>query len=137
MKQGELSGPPLEGVRNVEHGRAMALGTYTIAGACVAAALSRLRTRASWILFAGTLFSSFALIQTPKLDRLLHLQALHWDDWALVGLGGTLAGCLSFPFGFFGGRLRPKPPSSPERGNAREAAGGGSVARDGRRREGF
>ncbi len=100
----------LEGVRNVEHGRAMALGTYSVAGACVAAALSRLRTRASWIIFVSTLLSSFALIQTPKLDRLLHLQRLHWDDWTLIGVGGMLAGGLTLLPRNVAGRGRSEPP---------------------------
>ena len=75
----------LEGVRNVEHGRAMALATFTVTGACVAAALSRLRTRASWVISIGTILSSLLLIQTPEMNRLLHLQALHRDDWASSG----------------------------------------------------
>ncbi len=67
----------LEGVKNVEHGRAMALATFTVTGACVAAALSRLRTRAAWVISIGTILSSFLLIQTPAMNRLLHLQPLH------------------------------------------------------------
>ena len=79
----------LEGIGNVEHGRAMALATLTAASAFVTAALSRLRTRAAWVMCLGTLASSFLLIQTPKLGALLHLTPLHWDDWALAipGLG--------------------------------------------------
>jgi Ca2+-transporting ATPase len=84
----------LEGMKNVEHGRAMALATFTVAGACVAAALSRLRTRASWVILIATILSSFFLIQTPEMNRLLHLQALHRDDWVLVGLAGSTVGCL-------------------------------------------
>ncbi|MBX6313086.1 MAG: HAD-IC family P-type ATPase [Isosphaeraceae bacterium] len=96
----------LEGVGNVEHGRAMALGMYTVTAACVAAALSRLRTTASRVVFTATLLSSFAFIQIPGLDDLLHLQALHWDDWALVGLGGILAGGLPLLSGHLAGRAR-------------------------------
>jgi Ca2+-transporting ATPase len=96
----------LEGVKNVEHGRAMALATFTVTGACVAAALSRLRTRAAWVISAGTILSAFLLIQTPAMNRLLHLQPLHWDDWAFVVLGGTLAGCLPFFPGLVAGRLK-------------------------------
>ena len=97
----------LEGVRNVEHGRAMALATFTVTGACVAAALSRLRTRAAWVISIGTILSSFLLIQTPAMNRLLHLQALHWDDWVLVGLAGLIVGCLPFLRDFFGSRIKP------------------------------
>ena len=97
----------LEGVRNVEHGRAMALATFTVTGACVAAALSRLRTRASWVISIGTILSSFLLIQTPEMNRLLHLQALHRDDWALVGLAGLFVGCPPFLRDLFGSRIKP------------------------------
>jgi len=97
----------LEGVRNVEHGRAMALATFTVTGACVVAALSRLRTRASWVISIGTILSSFLLIQTPQMNRLLHLQALHRDDWALVGLAGLIVGCSPFLRDLFGSRIKP------------------------------
>jgi Ca2+-transporting ATPase len=81
----------LEGIGNVDHGRAMALATLTTASAFITAALSGLGTRAAWVMFIGTLTSSVLLIQTPKLDALLHLTPLHWDDWALAILGGLAA----------------------------------------------
>jgi Ca2+-transporting ATPase len=84
----------LEGVRNVEHGRAMALAVFTATGAATAAALSRLRCRAAWLVCVGTILSSVLLIQTPEMNRLLHLQALHTDDWALVVCAGVIVGCL-------------------------------------------
>lgn len=84
----------LEGIRNVDHGRAMALATLTSASAFVTAALSRLRTRAAWVMCIGTLASSFVLIQTPKLDALLHLTSLHFDDWTLALLGGLAAAAI-------------------------------------------
>jgi hypothetical protein len=34
------------------------------------------------------------LIQTPEMNRLLHLRALHGDDWALVACAGVIVGCL-------------------------------------------
>jgi Ca2+-transporting ATPase len=84
----------LEGVSNVEHGRAMALAVFTVTGAATAAALSRLRSRAAWMVCIGTILSSILLIQTPKMNRLLRLQSLHGDDWALVLCAGVIAGCL-------------------------------------------
>jgi Ca2+-transporting ATPase len=84
----------LEGARNVEHGRAMALAVFTVAGAATAAALSRLKSRAAWVICVGTVLSSFLLIQTPGMNRVLHLQALHGDDWALVACAGLIVGCL-------------------------------------------
>jgi Ca2+-transporting ATPase len=100
----------LEGVRNVEHGRAMALATFTVAGACVAAALSRLGTTASRVIAIGTILSSFVMIQAPRMNRLLHLRALHQDDWALVGLAGLIVGGLPFLLTRFGSRIKPPVP---------------------------
>ena len=97
----------LEGVRNVEHGRAMALATFTVTAACVVAALSRLRTRAAWVISIGTIISSFLLIQTATMNRLLHLQPLHWDDWGLVGLAGVFVGSPLLLRDFFGSRIKP------------------------------
>ncbi|MBX3414784.1 MAG: cation-transporting P-type ATPase [Pirellulales bacterium] len=88
----------LEGADNVEHGRAMALATFTAASAAITAVLSRLRTRAAWIMCLGTVLSSFILIQTPGLDTLLHLSPLHWDDWALVLVASGCAAAV--PLGF-------------------------------------
>lgn len=85
----------LEGNSNVDHGRAMALATLTSTSAFITAALSRLRTRAAWIMCIGTLASSFLLIQTPKLNAVLHLSSLHWDDWALALLGGFAAAAIA------------------------------------------
>lgn len=87
----------LEGIGNVEHGRAMALATLTATSAFVTASLSRLRTRAAWVIFLGTLASSFLLIQTPTLAALLHLTPLHGDDWALAILAGI--GVATIPLG--------------------------------------
>lgn len=83
----------LEGVQNVDHVRAMALATLTSASAFVTAALSRLQTRAAWVMCIGTLVSSFLLIQTPALDVSLHLSALHGDDW--IGAIRWLGGCVN------------------------------------------
>ena len=81
----------LEGANLVEHGRAMALATYTLASACVTAALSRLRTRAAWFMSVATVATSLALIQTPFVSRRLHMSPLHWDDWCLALGAGILA----------------------------------------------
>lgn len=97
----------LEGMKNVDHGRAMALATFMVTGACVAAALSRIRTRAAWLISVGTILASFLLIQTPAMNRLLHLQALHMDDWVLVGVSGLFAGGLLILRDFFGTRTNP------------------------------
>jgi Ca2+-transporting ATPase len=97
----------LEGVGNVEHGRAMALATFTVGGACAAAALSRLGTSASRVIVIGTILSSLVMIQAPRMNRLLHLQALHRDDWALVALAGLIVGGLPFLLARFGSRIKP------------------------------
>ncbi|MEQ1911436.1 MAG: cation transporting ATPase C-terminal domain-containing protein [Vicinamibacterales bacterium] len=98
----------LDGIGNVEHGRSMALATLTAASAFVTAALSRLRTRAAWVMCLGTLVSSFMLIQTPAVDALLHLTPLHWDDWVLAILSGLGAAAIPFIWEFWNLRqLRP------------------------------
>ncbi len=94
----------LEGIGNIEHGRAMALATFTTAGAFVTAVLSRLRTRAACVMCLGTLVTSFALIQTPKLDELLHLTPLHWDDWALAVIAGSFAAAIPATIGAWSNR---------------------------------
>lgn len=91
----------LEGIEKVEHGRAMALATFTAASALVTAALSRLRTRAAWVMCFGTLASSFSLIQIPKISALLHLTPLHWDDWSLAILAGATAAAIPFIWDFW------------------------------------
>jgi P-type Ca2+ transporter type 2C len=88
----------LEGIENVEHGRAMALANLTAASAFVTAALSRLRTPAAWMMCVATLASSVLLIQTPTLGVLLHLTPLHWDDWALAILAGVGAAIIPLIF---------------------------------------
>jgi len=88
----------LEGNGNVEHGRAMAMATFTVASVGLTAALSRLRTRTSRIVCLATLASSFLLIQTPKLDTLLHLTALHWDDWCLASLAGLATAAIPWAY---------------------------------------
>jgi Ca2+-transporting ATPase len=107
----------LEGVRNVEHGRAMALAVFTVTGAATAAALSRLGSRAAWIICAGTILSSVVLIQTPEMNRLLHLRALHGDDWAIVASAGLTVGCLPLANRFLGRAKRTRSKTS-SRGRA-------------------
>jgi Ca2+-transporting ATPase len=80
-----------------EHGRAAALATLALASGFMTAALSRLRTRAAWIVSASAIASAVILVQTPPLARLLQLAPLHAHDWALAVAGGLLA---LVPFGF-------------------------------------
>lgn len=75
----------------VEHGRAAALAMLALASASITAALSRLRTRAAWVVLAATVASAVLLVQTPALARLLHLEPLHLGDWALAVAGALLA----------------------------------------------
>jgi P-type Ca2+ transporter type 2C len=85
----------LEGARNLEHGRAMALATLTLGSAGVTAALSRMRSRSSWLICLGVVAVSVFLIQTPIVERLLHLQPLHRDDWALASLAALFVSGLT------------------------------------------
>lgn len=86
----------LEGINNVEHGRAMALASFSAASAFVTASLSRLRTRTAWITCIATLLLAVVLIQTPGIDTVLHLKALHWDDWLLALVAGAAAAAIPF-----------------------------------------
>lgn len=74
-----------------EHGRAAALATLALASGFITAVLSRLRTRAAWLVSAATIASAIVLVQTAPLARLLHLEPLHAGDWALAVGGGLLA----------------------------------------------
>jgi Ca2+-transporting ATPase len=75
----------------VDHGRAAALGTLALASGLLTAALSRLRTRAAWLVSAATVASAIVLVQMPPLARVLHLEPRHLGDWALAVAGGLLA----------------------------------------------
>lgn len=81
---------------SVESGRAMALAALITTGSMVAAAVSRLRTRAARVVCAATLTFSIVLIQVPAISHLLHLRPLRLEDWALAVLGGSIAACISW-----------------------------------------
>ena len=81
----------LAGFGRVEHARAMALAIFSLASASLAAALSGLRTRASWIVTFATAAASVALIQVPGLAALVHVDPLHLDDWVAAVAGSLLA----------------------------------------------
>jgi Ca2+-transporting ATPase len=83
----------------IEHGRAMALAVLTLASAALTAALSGLRTWTSRIVGAGTVALSVALVQTPVLARLLHLEPLHLGDWILAAFAAVL-GCTPLVISF-------------------------------------
>lgn len=89
----------LEGINNVEHGRAMALASFSAASAFVTAGLSRLRTRTAWITCIATLLLAVVLIETPGIDTVLRLKALHWDDWLLALMAGAAAAAIPFGHG--------------------------------------
>jgi Ca2+-transporting ATPase len=73
----------------------MALVALMVASAGITANLSRLRTRAAWIMVVGTIALSVLFVQTPRLAAFLHLKPLHGDDWLLAVAGGLLASLLS------------------------------------------
>lgn len=81
----------LVGSGRVEHARAMALATFSVASALLAATLSRLRTGMSRIVTMATTAASVALIQVPGLAALVHVDPLHIDDWAAAVAGSVLA----------------------------------------------
>jgi Ca2+-transporting ATPase len=97
----------------VEHARAMALAIFSLAGATLAAALSGLRTRISWIVTFATAAASVALIQVPVLAALVHVDPLHLDDWVTVVAGSALAvGIPQAALAFFRAQQK-RPKASP------------------------
>jgi Ca2+-transporting ATPase len=83
---------------DVDHGRAMALAVLTLSSAVLTAALSRLRTTASWVIVAGTIVLTLVLTQVQRLATALHLEPLHADDWAIAGIGSLCLGILPLLF---------------------------------------
>lgn len=83
----------------VEHGRAMALAILTFASAALTAVLSRLRTWTSRAVAAGTVALSVALVQTPVVAGLLHLEPLHLEDWILAA-SAAVFGCAPLAIAF-------------------------------------
>lgn len=76
---------------DVEHARAVALASLTLASASFAAVLTRLRTRLARWVCALTLGGSVLIIQVRSLASLVGLHPLHADDWARVALGVAVA----------------------------------------------
>ncbi|MCY1022358.1 cation-translocating P-type ATPase [Pyxidicoccus sp. MSG2] len=77
--------------RDVEHGRAVALASLTLASAGYAAVLTALRTRTARWVCALSLGVSVVLIQARPLASMLGLHPLHADDWARVVVGVAVA----------------------------------------------
>jgi Ca2+-transporting ATPase len=89
---------------SVEHARAMAVAVLTFTSAGLTAATSRLRTRISRLIVAGTVALTVILIQTPVLAKLLHVEPLHWANW-LTAIGaaaivGTIARLWALSAGY-------------------------------------
>ena len=75
----------------VDYARAMALAIFSLAGAALAGALSRLRTWPSRIVTGATAAASVALIQVPPLAAPVHLAPLALGDWAAAVAFSVLA----------------------------------------------
>lgn len=67
------------------HARAIAMVTLTLWSAGVVAVFSKLKTRASLIIFMSVLTSTAILVQVPGLAQSLHLTPLHLADWIKIG----------------------------------------------------
>jgi Ca2+-transporting ATPase len=78
------------GGARVDHARALALATLTLASGGVTAVLGRLRSHAARAIPAAATLLSVALLQIPALARRVHVEPLHPDDWAVI-LAGVLA----------------------------------------------
>ncbi len=82
----------------------MALAALMVASALAVATLSRLGTRLSRAVAAGTLTLLLAFLQVPILARPLHMEALHLDDWILAVAGGLIAVVLPLGLGMSSAR---------------------------------
>jgi len=80
----------------VEHARAMALVSLTLASAGITASLSKLQRLAPKLVVLCTIGLSLLLVQIPEIATLLHLSPLHWDDWAIALAGALLTSILPF-----------------------------------------
>ena len=78
----------------VEHARALALATLTLASGAITAVLGRLRSRAAWIVPGVATALSVALLEVPALSALVHVRPLDPDDWAAVIAGVLVAVAL-------------------------------------------
>ena len=104
----------LDGSLPVEHARANAIAALSLSSATLVAGLSRLGTPASrWISGATVLLTAF-LVQTPGVSEILHLQALHLDDWLRACGAAVAAGLLAvwFSGGEGGATAEHRAPSS-------------------------
>ncbi|PWJ21626.1 cation-translocating P-type ATPase [Jannaschia seohaensis] len=75
---------------DVPHARSMAMATLVIASAAMAAALTRLGTRAALLATVLPVVSAIAVIQIAPVAELFHLRPLHGIDWLLAAGGGAL-----------------------------------------------
>lgn len=89
----------------VEHARALALLVLTLTSAGLAAVLSGLRTRTSRTVAAATVALSLVLLQAPPSAAILHVEALHLDDWA-AALAAVLLVLSPLAFAGFNGPRR-------------------------------
>ena len=87
------------GAGQVEHARAVALATLSLASALLAAACSGLRTRAARLVALATAAGSALLIQVPALASLVHVLPLDADDWAIAVAGAAAAVLLPMALG--------------------------------------
>lgn len=100
----------LDGSLPVEHARANALAALGLSSATLVAGLSRLRTLAARWISGATVLLTALLIQTPGVSEMLHLQALHLDDWiqacGAAGTAGLLAAWFSRDVGHLPSQAR-------------------------------
>jgi Ca2+-transporting ATPase len=80
---------------DVEHARSLALAVLIIASATITAMLSGLRSWAARIMVLAAAGSLVLLVQVPAIAALVHLQALHAQDWTIACLSGALTGALA------------------------------------------
>lgn len=80
----------------VEHARAMSLAALTFSSAAVTIGLTGLKTLPGRVLVATTLATTSVLIETEAIAVWLHLEPLHWDDWAIATACAALIAAVTW-----------------------------------------
>lgn len=83
---------------DIPHARAMALAVLVLASTGMALGAGRLSFRRAALLIGLAGGSAALFIQTPQLSGLLHLAALHVDDWVLaLGVSALVGVVMAIP----------------------------------------
>ena len=77
---------------DVQHARSMALAMLSLSSAVIVVVLSGLRTTTARVIAAATVLLAIMLIESPIVEAVLKVEALHLDDWLIAVVGSVLVG---------------------------------------------